>query len=144
MNSSRLAGGISSIFLDSPFVWRNVFSKIISLSVFAQYFWFLGHPLSPRGERIVASPPPFFFIQLKKPAFFHRRVYSDTIVMWKSFAPLIGRTIHAQCRYAFWLFSCIFSYEFNAPFLLWVNLSMCKIKIIILTYRRGGGFLILA
>ena len=73
-NLSRLAGGISSAFLDSHFVWINVFSKIIFLSIFAWVFLFsyssIKTSTAPARRANCGISAIFFFIQLKKPASF--------------------------------------------------------------------------
>ena len=133
-NSSRLAGGISSTFLDSPFVWKNVFSKIISLSVFARAFLFSWSSIkssivpSWRANRGISSA--IFFIQLKKPASFHRRVYLR-IPWWCKIVRASDWTNDlCSLSFRFLIGKLRISYEFFAPFLLWVNLGIYKIKII--------------
>ena len=101
-NSLRLAGGISSTLLDSPFFCRNVVRKIISLSVFAWVFLFSWSSIKPstvpsrRANRYITAI--FFPFSSRNPLLFIGFCIFGYHGNVKSFAPLIG--IHAHCRSA--------------------------------------------
>ena len=59
---------------------------------------------------------PFFLFSSRNPRFFIGVGIFGYHGDVKSFAPLIGRTISAHCRSAFWLVSCVFHKNFNRPF----------------------------
>ena len=120
-NSSRLAGGISSTLLDSPFGWRKIFWQVyIYVCLRSGIFVFLvinkDDSLSLQEERIVASSPQFFFHSDQENPVFSSACMFGYHVDVKTFAPLIGRTIHTHCRSAFLLVSWEFHKNFTRPF----------------------------
>ena len=70
----------------------------------------------------MAPPPPIFFIQLKKPASFHRRVYLR-IPWWCKIIHASDWTKRSRSLSFCWRID-----YFARPFLLWVNLSKYKIR----------------